>query len=215
MILFRRVPPAGAPAEVKWSRLALWCSSLLLPLLAAALLAVLYAVNDRLAELGLVMMKIDTFAFGGGFASLPLMLREIVDARGWMPASTFMDGIALGLVTPGPIVITATFVGYAVAGLAGALTATVCVFLPSLIVLVLVEPWFRWLQTSALFRAAVRGVLLSLVGLLVSVTIRFALVAPWSMPSGILAAAALGALLLGVEVVWVVLAGAVLSAIIL
>jgi hypothetical protein len=85
---------------------------------------------------GLVMMKVDAFAFGGGFASVPLMYQEVVAARNWMPATAFMDGIALGQVTPGPIVITATFVGYQVAGLVGAAVGTVFIFLPSLLVLV-------------------------------------------------------------------------------
>jgi len=57
------------------------------------------------------MMKVDLFAFGGGFASVPLMYHEVVNMRHWMDGKTFMDGIALGQVTPGPIVITATFVG--------------------------------------------------------------------------------------------------------
>jgi chromate transporter len=57
------------------------------------------------------MMKVDLFAFGGGFASIPFMLHEVVDLRHWMEAKTFMDGIALGQVAPGPVVITSTFVG--------------------------------------------------------------------------------------------------------
>jgi len=51
------------------------------------------------------MLKVDLFAFGGGYASVPLMLHEVMGARHWMDSKTFMDGIALGQVTPGPIVI--------------------------------------------------------------------------------------------------------------
>ncbi len=75
-------------------------------------LLILYLIDATLLNLAVLMMKIDLFAFGGGFASLPLMLHEIVNVRGWMDSKTFMDGIALGQVTPGPIVITSTFVGY-------------------------------------------------------------------------------------------------------
>lgn len=56
------------------------------------------------------MFWVDLFAFGGGFASLPLMLNEVVVVRSWMDYQTFMSGIALGQITPGPIVITAAFV---------------------------------------------------------------------------------------------------------
>jgi chromate transporter len=181
----------------------------------ALLVAVLLLVDRELARLGLVMMKVDVFAFGGGFASIPLMLREVVDVRHWIPASVFMDGIALGQVTPGPIVITATFVGYQVAGLAGAVVGTLGIFLPSLFAVVLVDPWFSRLQRSPVFRAATQGFVLSFVGLLASVTAEFARLMPWNAPSAIIAGLALAALLLKVDVLWVVLAGAVASALIM
>jgi chromate transport protein ChrA len=57
------------------------------------------------------MARIDLFAFGGGFADLPLMFHEVVDVHAWMDSTTFLNGLALGQVTPGPIVVTATFVG--------------------------------------------------------------------------------------------------------
>ena len=172
-------------------------------------------LDGQLARLALVMMKVDVFAFGGGFASVPLMFREVVDLRRWVPASVFMDGVALGQATPGPIVITATFVGHQVAGLAGAMIGTVCVFLPSLFAVVLVEPWFGRLASSSLFRGAIQGFVLSFVGLLASVTLQFARLTPWNGPSVIIAILALGALLYKIDVLWVVLAGAVMSAMIM
>jgi chromate transporter len=182
---------------------------------AAVLVGTLFLIDRDLAWLSLTMMKVDVFAFGGGFASIPLMLREVVDVQGWLPAHVFMDGIALGQVTPGPIVITATFVGYQAMGIAGALVGTVSIFLPSLFAVVLVEPWFRRLRTLPRFEGVTRALVLSFVGLLASVTVHFATVAPWSIPSGIIAGAALVALLLKVDVLWVVLAGAGISAAIL
>jgi chromate transporter len=116
-------------------------------------------------------------------------------------------------VTPGPIVITATFVSYQIAGLVGAVVGTVAIFLPSLFAVVLVEPWFQRLRSSARFRAATQGFLLSFVGLLASVTIHFARLVPWNAPAAIIAALALVALLLKVDVLWVVLAGAAASAV--
>ncbi|MEW6753344.1 MAG: chromate efflux transporter [Candidatus Latescibacterota bacterium] len=187
----------------------------LLLTLAAALVTGLFVADRRLACLGLVMMKVDLLAFGGGFASVPLMFREVVEARGWMPAGAFMDGIALGQVTPGPIVITATFVGQQVAGVPGAVVATLGVFLPSLMVVALGTPWCVRLRTQAAFQGVSRGLVLSFVGLLASVTVQFARLAPWSVPSALIALAALVALRLNVDVLWVVLVGAVVSAVVL
>ena len=205
--------PQTIPAsKIGWSSLR---APALVLALAAGLSAVLLSLDSQLATLGLVMMKVDIFAFGGGFASVPLMFQEVVDIRGWMPASVFMDGIALGQITPGPIVITATFVGHQVAGLPGALVGTVFIFLPSIFVVLLAEPWLRRLRSSPIFNAATRALVLSFVGLLASVVIQFARVAPWSILSGAIAGVALVALLLKVDVVWVVLVGGTVSAIVL
>jgi len=189
------------------------------PLVVAAagviLIGTLWIVDRRLAILGAVMMKVDVFAFGGGFASVPLMFHEVVEVRGWMPPTTFLDGMALGQVTPGPVVITATFVGQRVAGLAGALVATVSIFLPSLFALLVAEPFFRELRSRPSFAGAEHGLVLSFVGLLASVAVHFARITPWSLTSGAIAALGLAALLFEVDVVWVVLAGGVLSALLM
>ena len=186
--------------------------------LAAALaggVAILYALDRRLFDLAALMIRVDLFAFGGGFASVPLMLHEVVGVRGWMDSRTFMDGIAMGQVTPGPIVITATFVGYLIAGLPGALIGTVTVFSPSFIILTATVPYFDKLQRSARVRQWVRGVLASFVGLLLAVTVRFGLVAPWSPPAIAIGGLALVALRLKLDILWVVLAGALISAAVL
>jgi chromate transporter len=157
------------------------------------------------------MFRIDLFAFGGGFASLPLMFHEIVEVRSWMDAQTFLNGIALGQITPGPIVITATFAGYIVYGLLGAIVATVSVFLPSFMIVVGVVPYFDRLRNSIYFSRAIRTVLCSFVGLLLTVTYRFASDIPWDIPRVSIAAAAFVALLLKVEIIWIVLVGTVIS----
>ena len=161
------------------------------------------------------MLKVDIFAFGGGFASVPLMLHEVVAVRGWLDSKTFMDGIALGQVTPGPIVITATFVGYQIAGVLGAVVGTISIFTPSFLMVLVTVPYFDRLQHSLWFRRALRGVLASFVGLLVAVAINFGLAAAWSIPAVLIAAAAFAALRFKIDILWVVLAGAGLSAMIL
>jgi chromate transporter len=85
------------------------------------------------------MMRIDLFAFGGGFSSLPLMFDQFVN-RGAIDPKAFIDGVALGQVTPGPIVITATFFGYRSGGLLAAIAATMGIFFPSFALVVTLAP---------------------------------------------------------------------------
>jgi chromate transporter len=198
---------AGASPSGKRS---LKFAAILLLLLIAGL-AALFISNRRLFNLAELMIRVDLFAFGGGFASVPLMLHEVVDARHWMDSKTFMDAIALGQVTPGPIVITATFVGFSIAGIPGAIAGTIGVFTPSLLIVLTTVPYLDRLQSSLLFRRALRGVLASFVGLLGAVAINFGIVVKWSVPMALIVAGAFIALRLKVDILWVVLAGAAIS----
>jgi chromate transporter len=173
--------------------------------------ALLFWLDRGLFDLAATMLRVDLVAFGGGFASVPLMQHEVVDAHGWMTARTFMDGIALGQVTPGPIVITATFVGYLMEDVPGAIVATASVFLPSFVLVALVAPYFDRLQRLARFRGATRGALVSFAGLLVVLTVRLTLAASWTVETVIIAVAALTALRARVSVLWIVLGAALLS----
>jgi chromate transporter len=175
-------------------------------------LALLYFLQKELFQLALLMIKIDLIAFGGGFASVPLMFHEVVEVRSWMDAATFLNGIVLGQFTPGPIVITATFVGYLVRGLLGALIATVGVFLPSFLILIGVAPWFDRVRKTPWFSRAIGGILCSFVGLLFTVTIRFGLNVHWDWAHVALATAALAALFFKLDILWVVLVGTAISA---
>jgi chromate transporter len=178
---------------------------------AALALVLLFLFERKLFDLAAIMFRIDLFAFGGGFGSVPLMFHEIVEVRSWMDAQTFLNGIALGQITPGPIVITATFVGYIVYGLLGAIVATVSVFLPSFMIVVGVVPYFDRFRNSIYFTRAIQAILCSFVGLLLTVTLRFASNIRWDVPGVSLAAAAFVALLFKVEIIWIVLLGAVIS----
>ncbi len=178
-------------------------------------MALLAAVSGALFQLALLMSKIDLLAFGGAFGSVPLMFHEIVEARGWMDAPTFLSGIALGQFTPGPIVITATFVGYLLYGTSGALVATLAVFSPSFILLIGTAPWFDRLRSSPRFTQAIRGILCSFVGLLFTVTIRFGMNIDWDWFRALLAAGAFTALVVKVDLLGVILAGVAISAAVL
>lgn len=176
---------------------------------------VLYFLDRKLFDLATLMFRIDLFAFGGGFASVPLMFHEVVEVRSWLDGPTLLNGIALGQVTPGPIVITATFIGYLLHGLLGGVIATISVFLPSFMMVVGIVPYFDRLRSSPYFNKVIAGILCSFVGLLLTVTIRFALDIPWGVPRILLSGAGFVALILKVDILWVVLIGTVVSLIVL
>jgi len=176
-------------------------------------LFMLYLMDTKLLNLAMLMIKIDFFAFGGGFASIPLMLHEIVNVRGWMDSKTFMDGIALGQVTPGPIVITSTFVGYIFHGLPGAIVATTAIFTPSLLMGVILTPVFDRLKSSVYFTNATKGILASFVGLIFFVSMKFAMDVHWDI-FRVLIGVAFAALFKKIDVLYVVIIASVSSVLI-
>jgi chromate transporter len=111
--------------------------------------------------------------------------------------------------------VTATFVGYRVAGLAGAFVATVGVFLPSFLIVLATAPWFGGLRSRAWFAHALHGALLSFVGLLAFVSLQLGGAVQWSAGAAAIALVAFVALRAGVEVLWVVLGGGVAAALLL
>ncbi|MGC8491632.1 MAG: chromate transporter [Syntrophobacteraceae bacterium] len=110
-------------------------------------------------ELAVSFLKIGFFGFGGGFAMIPLMQSAVVYQTGWLSASQFGAAIALGQVTPGPVAISATFIGYKVAGIAGAVVATAAIFTPSLICMYLLEKFYLKVRGKEMTQAIMHGVL--------------------------------------------------------
>src|SRR5829696_158831 len=90
-----------------------------------------------LGSLGWFFFKAGAFTFGSGLAIVPFLHSGLVDDFGWLTEQQFVDAVAMGLISPGPVVIMATFAGYLVFGFVGALVATLCVFLPALLLVVL------------------------------------------------------------------------------
>jgi chromate transporter len=124
--------------------------------------------------------KISLFSIGGGYNMIPLMQHEI-DTQAWLPPGRFMDVLAVSEITPGPMAVNlATFAGYQVAGLPGSIVATVGVCLPGAILLLARATVVIHLRDRPAFRAAMRGLMPALVGLLTSTCIRLgmALVPP-------------------------------------
>lgn len=211
-LLFRDEGQARAPRQQ--GRKASRAAPLKVAVVIALGLGLLWAVDDGLFDLAAMMARIDCFAFGGGYVSLPLMLHEVT-SRGLMDETMLMEGIALGQVTPGPIVMTAAFVGYSAYGVLGAVVATVFVFAPSFFFVVLVEPAAGRVVQNRVVRRMLAGSLVTLVGLLAAITLRFVDSVQWGVWEGAIALAALVALRLKVDIIWVVLVGAAVSALVL
>ncbi len=96
--------------------------------------------------------------FGGGYVFIPLLQELVVDKLHWLTATEFIDGIALGQVTPGPIMISATFIGYKVAGIAGAVVGTIAIFLPPGLVIMACARFIDFFKQSAAIRAIFKGI---------------------------------------------------------
>jgi len=167
-----------------------------------------------LFDLALTMIKIDLFAFGGGYVSLPLMLHEFVYRLNWIDQKTFMDGVALGQITPGPIVITATFIGYLLKGFVGAVVATLAIFTPSFLIMMFASEMSEKIRNSKFFARAQRGLIASFTGLLLFVTIKFAEDIDWSIIKIAMAITCFVSLYMKINIFYVVIGGVLVSLII-
>jgi chromate transporter len=105
-----------------------------------------------------IFLKIGATIYGGGYVLLAFLQPELVDRTHWLTSTQLLDAIAIGQVTPGPLFTTATFIGYLLAGHAGAIAATIGIFLPSFIFVALVTFWAPKLRASVWFRSWLDGV---------------------------------------------------------
>ncbi|MCX5826280.1 MAG: chromate efflux transporter [Deltaproteobacteria bacterium] len=173
-----------------------------------------YLVDHRIAALSLNLAKIGAVAFGGMFTGIPLMQYELVDRLGLLSTKEFVDGIALGQVTPGPILITATFVGYKVANFLGAAMATLGMFAPSFFILVLLIPYHDRLQGVEKVKMMEQGVLSAFIGMLAVVLYNLGRTSLVDIPSIVIALGAFLALYKEVGLPYILLVGGILSMII-
>jgi chromate transporter len=127
------------------------------------------------SDIGLAFLKVGAIAFGNGATILPVMQQMVVDEQHWLTGPEFAAAIAFGQVTPGPILNSATYVGYQVAGLGGALVATVAIFAPGITFTMIFAELFVHVRHLAPVRAAIRGVMAAFVGMLAWVVVSLGL----------------------------------------
>ena len=127
-----------------------------------------------LITLAAICLRMGSVTFGGGLVMVPLIESEVVDTHHWLTHQEFADATALGQITPGPVLITATFVGYRVAGTLGALVATISIFLPAFLMTIAAASSLRRFRNNEQVQAFLRGIAPAVVGLLVAAALRSA-----------------------------------------
>ena len=120
--------------------------------------------SKDLWDIGLFFFKVGALTFGGGLTIIAFIQEQVVNQLHWISAEEFLEGLAIGQVTPGPVIMLAAFVGYKVAGVAGAAVAAGAIFLPSFVLLMSILPWLERFRALKWVRAAMRGVSAAVVG---------------------------------------------------
>jgi len=142
------------------------------PLLGLPLAAAFFAWRPgELGGLAIVFLRAGGLLFGGGYVMIPLIQDSVTKQHGWLTQRQFLDGVALGQATPGPIIITATFVGYAAAGLTGAAVATVAVFAPAFILAIVAGNFLERVRSWKMATAFLKGVGPAVVGTIAAVSV--------------------------------------------
>jgi len=123
------------------------------------------------AKLFLFFFKTGLLVFGSGLVIVPFLKTRVVDEYHWLTMRQFLDSVAIGMISPGPVVITATFVGYLMSGFRGALAATLGIFMPSVLFTVIATPILLRHRANRRLAGFVRGVGVTVVGVLFGTTV--------------------------------------------
>ncbi len=161
--------------------------------LASGTLGVL-ASGGVLVSVGLFFLKTGALVFGSGLAIVPLLRDGVVAQHHWLTQAQFLDAVAMGLITPGPVVITAAFIGYLVAGPLGALIATVAIFTPIYLGVAVPGRWFIRHRTNKQIKAFVTGATAAAGGALSGAVVVLTRQAVTDVPTGAIAVVTLALL---------------------
>jgi len=151
--------------------------------------------EGTLLQILLFFTKAGTFVFGSGLAIVPFLQQGVVHDLGWLTEHQFLDAVAVALITPGPVVITVAFIGYLVAGVAGATMAAIGIFLPVYFFTILPAPWFRRHRDNPQLRAFVAGTTAAASGAIAGAVIVLAQRAIFDVPTAAIA-------LVGLAMLW-------------
>lgn len=187
-------------------------STVLVPLTGLGLPAATIAPSFSLSVLFLTFLKIGAVLYGSGYVLLAFLRADFVINLGWLTDQQLIDAVAVGQVTPGPLFTTATFIGYVLGGVPGALLATLGIFLPSFVFVALLGLILPRVRNSPWVGALLDGVNLAALGLMAGVALQLgvaALVDPLTIAMALVSAVLL--LRWRVNSTWLILGGAVLG----
>lgn len=171
-----------------------------------ALTVPFWSVNGAmLLKLFMTFAGMSLFLFGGGYVFIPLIQNTVVVSNGWLTQQEFVDAIAMGQITPGPILISAAFIGYKVAGFFGALVATIGIFMPPALLMIASSHALSRIKKSALIKAVLRGIRPAVIGMIVAAVVAVGMTAQQHWASLLIFGLALLAQLkFKLDVVWVI-----------
>lgn len=125
-------------------------------------------LSGNLVTLALLFLKVGSLTYGSGFVIVGVLKQEIVDNLQWLSAKEFIDGIAFGQITPGPVVITSTFIGYMTSGFIGSVVSTVCIFLPTFIFVLILAQKIHKYKDNFYLQSLIKGANAAALGAIIS-----------------------------------------------
>lgn len=193
-------------ARLRFQKKDFWPLGLLLIVVTAVFLSPL------LEKIFITFFQVGLFTFGTGYTAVALIQRLAVDSLHWVSLAQFRDGIVLSQITPGPVIKTTTFIGYHVGSFWGAATATLAVFLPSILAMLVLVDMHEKVKNLKLVKVLTKGILSGFIGLLLAITLQFAVKSLIDWQTWMLF---LGAVVFITyfkkDPIWAILAGAVVS----
>ena len=144
---------------------------------------------NNLLDLALYFLKVGAFTIGGGLTMIAFIQDQVVGQFGWLTAREFIDGLALGQLTPGPVLMIAAYVGYKLAGVGGAAVAATAAFLPSFVIMLAILPTLDRVRQMTWVKAVMKGMAPAVIGVLAVSLIRLA---PAAIPDPLTLAVLIG-----------------------
>jgi len=154
----------------------------------------MFGLNGTLTQIFVYFAKAGMFVFGSGLAVVPFLYGGVVQGHHWLTDHQFVDAVAVAMITPGPVVITVAFIGYLVAGVAGATAAALGIFLPVYLVVVLLAPSYKKWARNPQLNAFVRGVTAAATGAIAGAVVVLARRSVYDLPTMAICALSLAVL---------------------